>query len=77
MNHTKVVDAVKAQREIVSNALAEISSLKGDAFDAIEAEKQAIKEYEQSIKERIKREKQALKEQTSQLRESINAVLSA
>lgn len=77
MNHSKIVEAVKAQRKAVSEALIEISRLKAEAYDDIESEKQAIKEHEADLKARVKAEKQALKEQASQLKESLNAVLSA
>lgn len=77
MNHAKIVDAVKAQREVASNAFAEINRLKSEAFEKIESEKQAIKEQEADLNARIKAEKQAMKEQASRLRESAEAVLKA
>lgn len=66
MEHVKVVDAVKAQRTVASEAFAEITRLKAEAFEAIEAEKQQIEE-----------QKRVLKEQASQLKVSEKEVFKA
>jgi hypothetical protein len=50
MNHEKVVDGIKAQRDAISNATAEIDHLKTEAFERIKVEDQTLKEQLKELK---------------------------
>jgi hypothetical protein len=50
VNHEKIVDEIKAQRDAISNATLQIDLLKTDAFEKIKAEKRTLKEQLKGLK---------------------------
>jgi hypothetical protein len=59
MNHDKVVNEVKAQRDLIANATIEIDRLKTEAFEKIDAEKRTLKEQLNGLKVSKKEVKKA------------------